>query len=134
MANEVACDKIVKNIVSGALVVSLEEKSLDAGPIAQASILQTPSKNVFILAGGLQERWALLSMTTAPAAPCSLAVLDKCILVTNPLSNAGETVKWIGCDGDCKRWFHVPCLHLSNEDYFHAVRLKKWFCNRSDCK
>ena len=47
--------------------------SLSSGPIAQSSLLLTPEKDVFILCGVSQERWALVSKYIAPDVPCDLA-------------------------------------------------------------
>ena len=128
------CDKMIEMVVKEERVVSLEVKSLGSGPIAQASLLLTPKVDVFIIAGGIQERWALLSKTIAPAAPCSLNDQNKCILVKTPDLYSEDTVNWVGCDGACQRWFHAPCVHLSQEDYVNITKRKKWYCSRSDCK
>ena len=127
-------DKMIEMVVHKEKVVSLSVKSLGSGPIVQASLLSTPAEDVFVLAGGIQERWALLSETVAPSAPCSLNEKDRCLLVKNPDFYSADTVTWLGCDGACKRWFHVPCLHISSEDYSDICKRKKWYCNRSDCK
>ena len=129
-----ACDKMIKMVVKEEEVVSLEVKSLCCGPIAQASLIQTPKENVFVVAGGIQERWALLSENIAPSAPCSLEKQNKCILVKTPENYLEDTVNWLACDGPCARWFHVPCVHLTHEDFVRISKQKKWYCKRSDCK
>ena len=130
--NDEASDRMIKVVINGDGSLSAEEKCLKSGPIAQASLLSTPSDNVFIVAGGIQERWALLSDCIAPSAPCALHAVSRCVLASDPAKNSSDTVKWIGCDGPCQRWFHSLCLHFSNEDYNGAIKRKKWYCNRSD--
>jgi hypothetical protein len=127
-------DNMIEMIVDKESVVSIHIKSLGSGPIAQASLMTTPARDVFILGGGVQERWALLSQTVAPSAPCSLNEKARCILVKNPDFYPAETVNWLGCDGPCKRWFHAPCVHISPDDYADICKRKKWHCSRSDCK
>ena len=86
-----------------------------------------------MVAGGTIERWAVLSTNTLPGDPCDLVTLAKCkvILRSEPVE---ETVFWIGCDGVCKRWFHSICLNMSGREVNAALRLKKWYCRRPDCK
>ena len=129
-----ACDKMMRMVVKEEKVLSLEIHSLFSGPIAQASLIKTPEEDVLIIAGGIQERWAILSPNVAPAAPCSLNTQNKCILVKTPDLYSNDTVNWLGCDGPCKRWFHVPCVHLSPEDFVRISKCDKWYCRRSDCK
>ena len=129
-----ACDKMIEVILDRSGLISDKVIGLNSGPVAQPCILHTPNQNVFIVAGGIQETWALLSETTAPSAPCALSLINRCLLISDPEENYMDTVKWIGCDGPCKRWFHSPCLHFSDKDYSEAIKCKKWFCNQSDCK
>lgn len=131
--NDSACDKMLRMVLKQEKVISLDVRSLGCGPLAQASIVRTPKEDVFIIAGGIQERWALVSQTVAPAAPCSLDDIKKCIMVNNPDLYPQDTVNWLGCSGPCKRWFHVPCVHLSHDDYVNVIKRKKWFCHRADC-
>ena len=130
---DTATDELIKITVEDS-VVSAEVYALGSGPQAQASFLQTPEPGVFILAGGIQERWALVSKHVAPAVPCHLQTKNKCLLANNPSQHAMDYVQWLGCDGPCNRWLHVLCLGLSPEDYVDACKRKKWFCNMSDCK
>lgn len=115
-------------------VVSAEVHTLGSGPLAQASFLFTPEPDVYILAGGIQERWALISSFIAPATPCDLQMKNKCLLILNPDHHPLDYVNWLGCDGPCRRWCHVPCLGLTAEDFEKAKKRRKWMCNRSDCK
>lgn len=41
----------------------------------------------------------------------------------------------IGCDGHCKRWFHIRCVRMSKTEYsmYANDNNKKWHCNRTDC-
>ena len=132
--DDTACDKMIGIKFEQHKLLSLTVKSLSCGPLAQASVVRTPNPDVFILAGGIQERWALVSKTIAPAAPCSLAEIKKCVLVNNPDLHPQDTVNWLGCSGPCKRWFHVPCVHLSHKDYVNVIKRRSWNCNRADCK
>ncbi|KAK9871504.1 hypothetical protein WA026_012875 [Henosepilachna vigintioctopunctata] len=38
--------------------------------------------------------------------------------------------KAIGCEGKCKRWFHLKCCELNNKDFNFIKNCKgvKWFC------
>ena len=108
--------------------------SLGSSPVAQSSMIMTPEEDVFIVGGGTQERWALISKYVAPATPCDLDKNKKCILVNTPECYGKDTVNWLGCDGLCRRFFHVPCLKMSYTQFLEARKRRKWFCNRSDCK
>ena len=130
---DVANDELIGISVEDG-VVSAEVHTLGSGPLAQASFLHTPEADVYILAGGIQERWALISSFIAPAKPCDLQLKNKCLLVLNPDHHALDYVNWLGCDGPCRRWCHVPCLGLTAEDFTKACKRKKWMCNMSDCK
>lgn len=46
-----------------------------------------------------------------------------------------DSVDGIGCDGGCKRWFHIECVKMSKTEYskFANDNKKKWLCNRADC-
>ena len=89
---------------------------------------------VFIVGGGIQERWALLSKRISPGAPRALHSKNECILVTHLESFLSSTANWLGCDGDCKHWFHVFCLKLSDSDFSEIYKRKHWYCHRSDCQ
>ena len=115
-------------------ITDVKVTSLGSGPLAQSSLILTPEEDVFILCGGTQERWALVSKYIAPAVPCDLNILKKCILVSNPSGFTKDTVNWLGCDGQCGRWFHAPCLHLTPKQFKAASQRRKWYCNRSDCR
>ena len=130
---DIANDEVIRMKVEDGQV-SVTVQALGSGPQAQASLLKTPETDVFILAGGIQERWALVSKYTAPAVPCDLHLKHKCLLVKTPDQHQVDTVNWLGCDGPCSRWFHEPCLGLSHEEYIDAIKRKKWMCNMSDCK
>ena len=97
--------------------------------------MEDDQRDVFILCGGTQERWALVSKYIAPAAPCDLDRQKKCLLVNTPNIFDKDTVNWLGCDGLCHYYlFHVPCLHMNATEFQAASNRKKWYCNRSDCK
>ena len=127
-------DTLIQLVFGSSAVSDIKAISLGCGPVAQASLLLTPEDDVFIVAGGTQERWALVSKYTAPGVPCDLEVKKKCLLVNNPECYLQDTVNWLGCDGPCNRWFHSPCLLMSHEQFIEASSRRKWFCNRSDCK
>ena len=131
--NDIATDELIQVTVEEG-VVRVETIGLGSGPQAQAAFIRTPQPEVYILAGGVQERWALISEYIAPAVPCDLHKKKRCLLVKNPDQHAMDTVNWLGCDGPCQRWFHVPCLKLSAEEFLNASKRKKWMCNMSDCK
>ena len=87
-------------------VVKLKSISLGSGTQAQTALISTPKPDNFILAGIIQERWALISKYIAPAVPCELHPKKKCLLVNNPDLYSVDTVNWMGCDWPCNRWFH----------------------------
>ena len=75
-------------------LVSFLSRALNSGPVAHNFILDTPSNNCLMVAGGTIERWAVLSTNTLPGDPCDLVTLAKCkvILRSEPVE---ETVFWI---------------------------------------
>ena len=121
--------KIDKEAITDVKVIAL-----GCGPIGQPALILTPEDDVFILCGGTQEKWALISKYLAPAVPCYLDQEKKCLLVNTPEVHLKDMVDWLGCDGKCGRWFHAPCLFLSAEQFQDASNRGKWYCNRSDCK
>ena len=76
----------------------------------------------------------VVSKYVAPAAPCDLDRQKKCLLVNTPDIFDKDTVNWLGCDGRCHRWFHVPCLLMNATEFQAASNRKKWYCNRSHYK
>ena len=132
--NDSPTDTLVQIQMEAEVISEVKVTSLGSGPIAQSTLILTPEEDVFILCGGSQERWALVSKYIAPAVPCDLNALNLCILVSNPSSFMQDFVDWLGCDGECGRWFHAPCLKLTPEQFKAASQRRKWFCNRSDCR
>ena len=88
---------MIKTVVNTQSVVSIHIKFLGSWPITQASLMSTPARAVFILGGGIQETWALLSQTVAQSSPSSIN--EK---VKNPDVYPAEMVHWLGCEGHCK--------------------------------
>ena len=129
-------DTLIQLVVHQLLptIHGIKMMSLGSSPVAQSSMIMTPEEDVFIVGGGTQERWALISKYVAPATPCDLDKNKKCILVNTPECYGKDTVNWLGCDGLCRRFFHVPCLKMSYTQFLEARKRRKWFCNRSDCK
>jgi hypothetical protein len=101
--NDTPTDTLIQLILGSSAVSDIKVISLGCGPVAQASLLLTPAEDVFIVAGGTQERWALVSKYIASGLPCDLEVKKKCLLVKNPECYLQDTVKWLGCDGPCNR-------------------------------
>ena len=127
-------DELIQLTVDDEDKVKLETLAMGSAPTAQSAFLVTPEPDVYILAGGTQERWALLSKYVAPGAPCDLNLKKRCLLVNNQDQYMMDTVNWLGCDGPCKRWFHVICLKISDSEFQAVSKRRKWFCNLSDCK
>ena len=75
---------MIEVILDSSGLISAKVRVLTSGPVAQSCILHTSNQNVFIVAGGIQERWALLSETTAPSAPCALSLINHCLLISDP--------------------------------------------------
>ena len=76
--------KLIKLTVRGNSVQSFYVTDLGCGPMAQGCLMSTPTCEVYIMGGGIQERWSLISKTQSPSAPCDLALFNQCILVRNP--------------------------------------------------
>ena len=53
-----ASDKMIEVFLDSSGLISAKVTGLKSGPVAQPLILYTPCQNVFIVAGGIQERWA----------------------------------------------------------------------------
>ena len=114
--------------------LTFQSRLLNSGPVAHNFILNTPSATCALVAGGTIERWAILCKNTLPGDPCDLFAVGKCKVFQNQ-EPAEDTVRWIGCDGPCKRWFHsVVCLKMSEIEAKAAEQMKNWFCRRADCK
>ena len=113
-------------------ILNFHSKALNSGPVAHNFILNSPTDDCFLVAGGTQERWAVLSKNVLPADPCDLVSVGKCRINLHPTE---ETVRWIGCDGPCKRWFHSEvCLKMALDEAKSAEKMKNWYCRRPDCK
>ena len=136
----IGCEKDIASEELLLITVDQQEKltveclDLKSGPLAQSSLLKTPEPHVYIVAGGIQERWALISNYVAPAVPCDMQAKQKCLLVNEKTQYVGDVVNWLGCDGPCSRWFHINCVMITNEEFNIVAKRKKWFCNMSDCK
>ena len=131
---DIPTDELIQITVDEQEKVTIETLALGSGPIAQSLLINTPEEDQFILAGGTHERWALISNHVAPAVPCALNQKKKCVLMINPETYIQDTVNWLGCDGPCDRWFHIPCVRISPEEFVIISKRKKWFCNMSDSK
>lgn len=110
-----------------------QAKALNSGPVAHNQLLNTPIDTCKIVAGGTQERWAILSPATVPGSPCDLDLKSQCKFKLNE-DTGDDLVNWIACDGFCKRWLHTLCINMTKEEYDQAMKKKKWLCGRPDCK
>ena len=114
--------------------LTFQSRTLNSGPVAHNHILNTPSDACVVIAGGTIERWTVLSPNTLPGDPSDLFFVGKCKVSLNK-EQVEDCVRWIGCDGPCRRWFHsTVCLEMSEDEVNAAERMKNWYCRRADCK
>ena len=115
-------------------LTNFKVKALNSGPLAHNHIMSTPSETCFLISGGTAEKWAAFCKNQMPGDPCDLVAIGKCKISSNVVIGS-SLVRWIACDGHCKRWFHsMSCLDMSEEEAKEAERRKNWFCRRADCK
>ena len=96
--------------------LTFQSRTLNSGPVAHNHILNTPTDACVVIAGGTLERWAVLSPNTLPGDPCDLFFVGKCKVSLNK-EQVEDCVRWIGCDGPCRRWFHsTVCLEMSEDE------------------
>ena len=89
--------------------------------------------NIFCLGGGMNHyvhgglAWRYDTIRSMLTSTNRLAGYDK-------ERYFSENPNYLGCQGDCKRWFHAYCLGLNYRKYIVLSQRSYWQCNRYDCK
>ena len=116
-------------------IVQIQSKSLNSGLLGQPSLFLCPSNNCIIICGGTLEKFGLFGEGCLPTEKCDFPT---CLLESD--GGAGkeegfsENPNYLGCQSDCKRWFHAYCLGLNYRKYVVLSQRSYWQCNRYDCK
>ena len=77
--------------------------------------------DAFVIVGGVPKQYSVYTKKALIPTACDLE--DLCTIME---SEETSPVKWIKCEGKCKRWLHQFCSGVAN------VPKGKWFC--SQCK
>ena len=116
-------------------ISSVKSKPLKSGLLGQTSLFLCPGSESIMICGGTQEKFGLFSEGTLPIEKCDL---PSCLLQLD--GSAGkdqgfsDNPNYMGCQSDCKRWFHAYCLGLDYGKYVVLSQRSYWQCNRFDCK
>ena len=81
--DDTTSDVLVQILFSSYILTDIRLDSLGSDPLAKSSMIMTPKENVFIVCGGTQERWALVSKYIAPALAWHLGKKKGCLLGTH---------------------------------------------------
>ena len=81
--DDTTSDVLVQILFSSYILTDIRLDSLGSDPLAKSSMIMTHKENVFIVCGGTQERWALVSKYIAPALAWHLGKKKGCLLGTH---------------------------------------------------
>ena len=125
---------VIHDLFSGN-VSSFVSKPLKSGLLGQPSLVLCPGSKCILVCGGTSETFGVFCDGFLPLESCSLS---KCLLKRDGSAGSekgfDENPNYLGCDADCKRWFHTFCLGLDYKKYIELSQREYWQCNRFDCK
>ena len=114
-------------------ISSVQSKSLKSGLLGQPSLFLCPGGDCIMVCGGTLEKFGVFTAGVLPAEKCDQ---PNCKLELD--GSAGrdkgfsDNPNYLGCESDCKRWFHAYCLGLDYNKYLVLSQRSYWQCNKGN--
>ena len=110
-------------------------RPLNSGLLGQPLLFMCPGESCLLIGGGTLEKFGIFCAGHLPSETCDIPAckleVDGSVALSAGFS---ENPNYLGCQGDCKRWFHAFCLGLDYQMYIKLAQRDYWQCNRYDCR